>query len=168
MTSPVSAAIVACAILGPGHHIPLENRAEIARVEAESFLANVQPHIGLELLLGVAWTESRFSPTGSARDRANHVYGILQIRCDHDCDSYLDPATNIRRGASLLALRYRQVHSARQRPRVLASWTGAYFWGSVPLSRRRSVVRAWYRYAGRVRAAQQMMGARIARCQQEF
>ena len=156
--------IVTCAILGHGHHLPVENRADVARVEAEAFVAAVQPHVSLELLLAVGYTESRFGPTGSAADIRSHHYGVMQIFCASDCESYLDPATNIRRGAVLLARRWQQVHSIHQRPRALAAWVGAYWWGSVPATRRRRVVREWYRYAGRVRANQQTMHSRFVRC----
>lgn len=160
------AEIVACAILAHGSHL---HDPDVARVEAEAFLANVQPHVSLSVMLGVAWTESRFSPTGSARDLASHHIGVFQIYCDPhgpiDCDTYLDPATNIRRGASLLALRYRQVQAERRASlRSRLAWTGAFFRGSVPATRRRAVVRAYYAYAGRVSAAQGLMRARMAQC----
>jgi soluble lytic murein transglycosylase-like protein len=129
---------------------------------------NVQPHVSLSLLMAVGWVESRFSPTGSAADRRSRHYGVMQIFCDHDCNSYLDPATNIRRGASLLALRRQQVFSVRQRPRVLAAWQGAYWWGSVPATRRRGVVRKWYRYAARVQATDRMMRDRMNQCRRNM
>lgn len=161
------AEIVACAILAHGSHV---HDAEIARVESEAFIANVQPNVSLSVLLGVAWTESRFSPTGSARDRASHHFGVFQIYCDPhgpiDCDTYLDSATNIRRGAALLALRYRQVqaeHRASLRSRH--AWVAAFYRGSVPATRRRSVVRQYYAYAGRVAGAQRLIAGRMTQCQ---
>lgn len=156
--------IVTAIVLSQGSHV---HDPEMARVEATAFIANVQPHVPLATLLAVAWVESRFSPTGSARDRANHVHGVMQIRCDDTCESYFDPSINIRRGAALLALRWQQVHSGRYRPRVrarvLSNWVGAYYHGSVPATRRRRAVREWYQYAARVHAAENWIRARLAR-----
>ena len=156
------AEIVACVILAHGSHV---HDAEVARVEAEAFIANVQPHVPLELLLAVGYVESRFGVRGSARDVSNQVFGIMQIRCENDYDSYFDPVVNIRRGASLLALRYRQAHAAsRVSARARSSWVASYYWGSVPATRRRAVVRRFYAYAGRVANAQRLMHTRMAQC----
>lgn len=158
---------VTCIILSHGSHL---HDRDVARIEAEAFIANVQPHVSLTLLLAVAWVESRFSPTGSARDLAGHHYGVMQIHCDpreRECDSYLDPVVNIRRGATLLALRYQQVHASHPRARVAANWVGGYWFGSVPPSRRRRVVREWYRYAGRVHGAQRRFARSVQQVRDE-
>src|SRR5262245_22989270 len=117
----------------------------MARIEAEAFVANVRPHVPLTLLLGVAWVESRFGPEGSAADRRGGHWGVMQIACSHDCGSYLDPAVNIRRGASLLALRWYQVRvTGHPTARAIIAWPGAYYFGSVPATRQRRDVRRYY------------------------
>lgn len=162
----ITAAIVACAILGHGSHV---HDPDTARIEAEAFVANVQAHVPLTTLLAVAWVESRFSPTGSARDRASRHMGIFQIFCPEnsqiDCESYLDPATNIRRGASLLELRWHQARSTgHPTARAIAAWVAAYYFGSVPATRRRRDVRRYYAYAARVHGAESMFRNRLAIC----
>jgi hypothetical protein len=83
MPSWVTAAIVACALLRGDHNIPVANRDEIANAEAVAFMAAVQPHLPLDLLLGVGRVESRFNPMGSQLDRDHGVFGVLQLLNPH-------------------------------------------------------------------------------------
>jgi len=79
MPTWITAAIVACSLLRGDHNVPMANRDEIAHAEAVAFMAAVQPHLSLDLLLGVGYVESRFNPTGSQRDRDNGVFGVMQL-----------------------------------------------------------------------------------------
>jgi len=80
---------------------------------------------------------------------------------------YFDPNVNIRRGATLLALRRQQVYAARHSARVYASWVGAYYAGSVPPRGHRRALRAFFQYAGRVAGAQHAMHVRLEQCRRE-
>jgi hypothetical protein len=203
----ITVAIVACAILRGDHNVPMTNREQIANAEAVAFMAAVQPHLSLDLLLGVGYVESRFNPNGSQTDRNNGVFGVLQLlapqlRCwgrpqrvdwwtwtrhhrrrvhhvrfvRHDDQTacteaqtaararLLDPAENIRLGASLLERRYTQVHAARHSARIYAAWIGAYWRGSVPLRNQRRILRQFFQYAGRVNRASHQMHHQLEQC----
>ncbi len=78
----VSAAVLACTLLMRDTNLtryPMEQRNSIASAEAEAMLANVQPHVSLSVLWGVAFTETRFDPNGSQSDRDHGWFGLYQI-----------------------------------------------------------------------------------------
>lgn len=159
----VSAAVLVCAMLAGDHHLPVSRAPEIAAVEAEAFLLTRPSHVPLVTALAVAYVESRFSPTGSARDRANGVWGVMQVqasRAEAVRLNLLDPAVNIRIGVGMLETAWARAHVRTPR-----DWVGAYFWGSVPTRRR--AMRAYRAYAMRVRRAEGLLRHRIERCESE-
>jgi len=164
--------VVVCVLSMRPSHAPPAQREEIAR----AFIANVQPHVSLELLLAVGYVESRWNPTGSALDRARGMFGIMQLfeprlvcrnrwgrpnerRCTEvqtlERERILDPAVNVRRGALLLEHRWRQFHVGHER-----DWVGAYTVGHVPSPATPTFVS----YAVRVRAARGLVHAWERQC----
>jgi hypothetical protein len=78
----VSAAVLACTLLMRDTNLtryPTEERLLIADAEAAAMLANVQPHVPLSILWGVAFSETRFDPNGSQSDRDSGWFGMYQI-----------------------------------------------------------------------------------------
>lgn len=76
----LTAARLACAILAGDHNLHHEpDPHATAMVEAEAFIANAQPHVPTLTIAAVAFTESRFSPTGSETDRDQGMWGVMQI-----------------------------------------------------------------------------------------
>lgn len=88
----VTAGVVACALMRRDNNLPVENRQEVANVEAQAFLdaAEVHPHFELSLLLAVGYVESRFAPGGSQQDRDLGMWGVYQL-LDHDLVCYGTP-----------------------------------------------------------------------------
>jgi soluble lytic murein transglycosylase-like protein len=162
--------VIVCVLAMRPSHAPPAQREAIA----QAFLANVQPHVPLDLLLAVGYVESRWNPTGSRADRERGMFGVMQLfaptlvchdrvgrpnerRCTRAQrearERMLDPSINVRRGATLLEHRWRLNHHGHAR-----DWVGAYTVGSVPdpitptfaryvlaVHRARGLVRSWAR-----------------------
>lgn len=169
----VTRAVVVCVLSHRGSHLPAEERETVA----DAFMASVQPHVPLTLLMAVGYAESRWNPHGSQLDRNHGMWGVMQLfapelRCldrrgrdrVHRCssltrerrDRMLDPVVNIRRGALLLERRWQQNH--RSGPR----WVGSYYFGSVPAAA--TDVARFERYVTLVRSAEAIVSSWMYEC----
>lgn len=147
--------IIACALTHGDTNLPRDNRDELARIEAQAFLDADAPGSSFMDVLAIAYTETRFNPTGSDGDRRRGYWGVMQIECsrcgNHLQQTLLDPRKNILFGAGLL----------RRRGSV-----GAFYWGSRPTSARgRRRVRHYERLVHRARG---IMYARLTECRDVF
>lgn len=179
----ITVAIVACAIVHGDNNIPMIDRDRIATIEAQAFVQAATSHVPLLTLLAGGYVESRFSPTGSQRDRDNGWWGVMQIaepslrcwgRTRHDDPAFctpeqleargrlLDPAWNIAHAARMLETAWERAHAGHRSRAVTAGWPGAYYWGSVPTRRR--ALRRYFHYVGLIRHGERVMLHRIQRC----
>lgn len=163
----ITVAIVACAIVHGDNNIPMVDRDRIATIEAQAFVRATTTHVPLLTLLAVGYVESRFSPTGSQRDRARGWWGVMQIAEHHPTpeirNQLLDPEWNIAHAARMLETAWERAHAGHHSRAVTAGWEGAYYWGSVPTTRRRAL-RRYFHYVRLIRRGERVMLHRLERC----